>query len=139
MILGLGIDVVEISRVARAWERFEDRFARRILHPDELAWFMRLRSAKIQYLASRFAAKEAAVKALGTGFSAGISPADIAVKNLPAGNPDVRLYNRARDRFNDLGADRIHISLMHGRETVAAVVIVESTPPDPALSKKEPR
>ena len=126
MILGLGLDVVEISRISRSWEQFGLRFARKILHPDELISLENLRGTRVQFLASRFAAKEAAVKALGTGFSQGVFPTDIAVANLPGGRPELLLYNEAKKRFDGLGADRTHLSLTHGRETVAAVVIFEA-------------
>ena len=127
MILGLGLDVVEISRVSRTWEKFGSRFARRILHPDELASLERLQGAKVQFLASRFAVKEATVKALGTGFSQGVLPTDIAVRTLPGGRPELVLCNEAVKRFHGLGANRTHLSLTHGRETVAAVVIIENS------------
>ena len=128
MILGLGLDIVEISRIAHAWERFEDRFAKRILHADELSHFYGLNSTKIQFLASRFAVKEATVKALGTGFSNGISPPDIAVVTLPGGQPALRLYSKAKERFDHMNANRMHVSLTHGKETTTAVVILESIP-----------
>lgn len=124
MILGLGIDVTEISRVRRLWEKFGLRFAEKILHPDELA---ALRVPETQFLASRFAAKEAAVKALGTGFSNGITPLSIAVSTRAGGRPAIRFHGQAEERFRLLGATCAHISLTHGKETVAAVVILEKT------------
>lgn len=127
MILGLGLDVAEISRIARIWEKYGMRFADKILHPDELGNLTAMTGGKVQFLASRFAAKEAAAKALGTGFSDGVLPTDIAVKNLPGGRPELRLNSRARERFAELGAARAHLSLTHGRETVAAVVILETS------------
>ena len=128
MILGLGLDVVEISRIKQTWERFGDRFAQRILHADELSRFTHLNSTIVQFLASRFAAKEAAVKALGTGFSNGIAPSDIAVITLPGGKPELQLHNQAQRQYNDMKANRVHLSLTHGKETVAAVVILECIP-----------
>lgn len=122
MILGLGIDITEISRVTRLWLKYGERFARRVLHPEEIT---ALRPPEAQFLASRFAAKEAAVKALGTGFSKDILPRDIAVATLPSGQPELRLHNAAKRRFTELGASRAHVSLTHGKETVAAVVILE--------------
>lgn len=128
MILGLGLDVTEISRIARVWEKFGIRFAQKILHPDEAARLDQLGGSKAQFLASRFAAKEAAVKALGTGFSQGVLPTDIAVASLPGGRPALQLHGRAREQFRRMGADTIHVSLTHGKETVAAVVIFEKQP-----------
>ncbi len=130
MILGLGLDVVEKSRIARVWERYGPRFADRILHPDEVARLESLNGSEVQFLASRFAAKEAAVKALGTGFSRGILPVHIAIATLPDGRPQLRLYAEAQKRMQELRADRVHISLTHGRETVAAIVILEDCPVD---------
>ncbi|SBV93326.1 Holo-(acyl-carrier-protein) synthase [uncultured delta proteobacterium] len=127
MILGLGLDVTELSRIARVWDKFGIRFAQKILHPDEMARLEQLGGSKVQFLASRFAAKEAAVKALGTGFSEGVLPVDIAVASLPGGRPVLQLHGMARERFQRMGADTTHLSLTHGRETVAAVVIFERT------------
>lgn len=127
MILGLGLDVTELSRITRAWDKFGVRFAQKILHPDEMARLDLPGGSKAQFLASRFAAKEAAVKALGTGFSEGVLPMDIAVVSLPGGRPALQLHGQARERFHRMGADTIHLSLTHGRETVAAVVIIEKT------------
>jgi len=130
MILGLGLDIVEKSRIIRIWERYGTRFADKILHADEIARMETLHGSEVQFLASRFAAKEAAVKALGTGFSLGIFPTHIAVSNLPDGRPQLLLYAEAHTRMQKLGASRAHISLTHGRETVAAVVILEDGPAD---------
>lgn len=127
MILGLGLDITELSRIARSWERFGMRFAEKILHPEEIARFAELSASKTAFLASRFAAKEAAVKALGTGFSGGILPTDIAVRSGPSGKPALAFSGKAEERARQLGASRLHISLTHGRETVAAVVVLEGT------------
>ncbi|CAK7033538.1 MAG: Holo-[acyl-carrier-protein] synthase [Desulfovibrio sp.] len=125
MILGLGLDVTELSRISRSWERFGMRFAEKILHPDELAHFTKLSASRAVFLASRFAVKEAAVKALGTGFSGGISPTDISVLPDSSGKPVLRLSGKAGERANERGAAQFHVSLTHGKETVAAVVILE--------------
>jgi holo-[acyl-carrier protein] synthase len=122
MIRGLGIDVVELSRMASSWERFGERLAKRLLRPEEMN---AMRAPEARYLASRFAMKEAAVKALGTGFAEGITPMDIAVRSLPSGQPELLFFGAAAQRCRTLGAVRIHASLTHGRETVAAVVILE--------------
>lgn len=123
MILGVGLDIVELSRIRRAWARFGTRFVEKILHPDEIA---SLREPVVPYLAARFAAKEAAVKALGTGFRQGIAPVDIAVTNLPCGKPVLHFYGNAAERVTDIGATLASISLTHGKETAAAVVILEA-------------
>ncbi|MDR3073485.1 MAG: holo-ACP synthase [Deltaproteobacteria bacterium] len=125
MILGLGLDVVEVSRIARSWEKFGERFAHKVLHPLEQERAGRAGAAAAQFLASRFAAKEAAVKALGTGFSQGIRPVDICVESMPGGRPVLRLFGKAEERLREMGVVRAHLSLTHGKETVAAVVILE--------------
>lgn len=126
MIVGLGIDIAEISRIAKAWERHGQRFAARVLHPAELAC---LPPSPVAFLAARFAAKEAAVKALGTGFSQGIGPRDIEVRPLPTGQPQLVLHGKAATRLATLGATAAHVSLTHGRDTAAAVVVLERHTP----------
>ena len=123
MIVGLGLDVVELSRMQRSWERFGMRIAKRILCPEELRC---LQKPETRFLASRFAAKEAAVKALGTGFSQGITLVDIAVRQLPSGQPQLVLFNRAAARCAGMGVRRMHLSITHGKEIAAAVVILET-------------
>jgi holo-[acyl-carrier protein] synthase len=137
MIIGLGLDLVEIARIEHAWRRFGLKFAERILHPLELAQLRRAfgaqpspapeapRNASLRnFLAARFAAKEAAVKALGTGFSSGIGFKDMYVKNLPSGQPELFLLNTALARMLELGASEALLSLTHSRDTAAAVVIL---------------
>lgn len=124
MIVGIGIDIVELDRIAAAWERFGERFARRILHPDEVKRLPH--NAPVAFLAGRFAVKEAAVKALGTGFSAGIGPRDIEVRPLPGGAPGIAMHGAAALRLQTLGAKGLHVSLTHGRDTAAAVVVLEA-------------
>lgn len=125
MILGLGLDVTELSRITRSWERFGMRFAEKILHADEFARFQELSTSKTAFLASRFAAKEAAVKALGTGFTDGIAPIDIAIVPDISGKPLLKFFGKAEEKMHQIGATHVHVSLTHGKETVAAVVILE--------------
>ena len=122
MIVGIGIDVAEIDRLERLWERYGLKIAQKILHPLELEVMPKSPAA---FLASRFAAKEAAVKALGTGFSEGISQHDIYVKSLPSGKPEIFFINAALERFKLLGADAALLSLSHGKNIAAAVVVIE--------------
>lgn len=122
MIIGLGIDLVELARIRRSWERFGLRFAEKILHPVELSMLPR---NPVEFLASRFAAKEAAVKALGTGFAAGITVRDVYVASLVSGAPQICFSNGAQERISLLGVTRSHLSLTHARDTAAAVVILE--------------
>lgn len=122
MIIGLGIDIAELDRIGASYRRFGDKFCRRILTPAE---FLLLPANPVAYLASRFAAKEAAVKALGTGFSGGITFQDIEVLSEPTGKPLLHLHNQARQRAADLGVRQTHLSISHGRDNAVAVVVLE--------------
>ncbi len=130
MIIGLGIDVTELDRIARSWERFGVRFASKILTPCEMQIMpQRSDTAAINYLAARFAAKEAAVKALGTGFSNGVTCKDFEVRKLESGKPFLTLHGTALEISRQLGVAHTHISLTHGRDVAAAVVIFEGNFP----------
>ena len=122
MIVGLGVDVVELDRVQAAHKKFARRFERRILTLEEASV---MPSNPVAFLASRFAAKEAAVKALGTGFSSGITLHHIQIQKDPSGQVHVCFTGPARARFEALGAHRAHLSLSHGRNTAVAVVVLE--------------
>lgn len=123
MIMGLGIDIVELDRISRMLERHGEAFLRKVLTPEEL---LHVPTQATAFVAARFAAKEAAVKALGTGFSHGIGLHHIAVHKSSTGQPELRLYGPAAARMASLGATRAHLSLTHGRDTAAAVVILEA-------------
>lgn len=122
MIQGIGVDLVEVSRVSGVIDRHGERFLRRIYTPMELE---KVHGTRAQYLAARFAAKEAAFKALGTGWGAGVRWVDVEVDNLPSGQPILNLHGRARERAEALGADRYHISISHTAEYALAQVILE--------------
>lgn len=123
MIIGLGTDIVDMERIERISARFGARFASRILHPEELARWRK--SPRASFLAGRFAAKEALVKALGTGFSKGIWLSDILIRKGSNGEPVAHLNGAALERFNALGGERIHVSISHDRHSAMAVVIFE--------------
>lgn len=123
MILGIGIDLIEVDRVGKSAERFGDRFLRRIYHPRELE---QTRGDRVQYLAARFAVKEALFKALGTGWAAGIRWVDVEVENLPSGQPVLKLHGEAAARAETIGAGRMHVSITHTAGYAAAVVVLES-------------
>jgi holo-[acyl-carrier protein] synthase len=122
MIAGLGIDVVEIDRIQHSLTRFGAHFLQRVLTKKERA---ALPATPASYVAARFAAKEAAVKALGTGFAQGITLQDIEIVNGSMGEPCMSLHGAAQQRMQTLGATRIYVSLTHSRQTAAAVVILE--------------
>lgn len=122
MIVGLGIDVVELDRVKSAYENFGHRFVSRILTQREVQL---LPENPVAYLASRFAVKEAGVKALGTGFSQGITLKHLEVAKDRKGPVQLIFSGPARSRFEFLGGRKIHLSLSHGRDTAVAVVVLE--------------
>ena len=123
MIVGVGVDIAELDRIAKSYARFGAKFSAKILNQSELD---RLPANVIPYLASRFAAKEAAVKALGTGFSGGITFQDIEVASDPLGKPLILFHNKALQRCRELHVNRAHISLSHSRENAVAMVILEA-------------
>jgi holo-[acyl-carrier protein] synthase len=122
MIKGLGLDVTELDRIAKVYERHGGRFLDKILTPAERE---ALPKQAVPYLAARFAAKEAGAKALGTGFRQGITYRHFQVEADSLGKPVLRLIGPALDRARTLGATRWHLSLTHGRDVAAAVVILE--------------
>ena len=122
MIIGLGTDIVDMERIEKIAERFGERFAGHILHPEELDEWRE--SPRVTFLAGRFAAKEALVKALGTGFSQGIWLADILVRKGVNGEPEVILSGAALERFQALGGGAVHVSISHDRHSAMAVVIL---------------
>lgn len=122
MIIGVGVDIAELERIARSYSRFGDTFSSRILTPAEMAL---VPANAIPFLASRFAAKEAAVKALGTGFSGGITFQDIEVRSDALGKPLLFFHNQAELRCRALGVRTAHITLSHSRENAVAMVILE--------------
>lgn len=123
MIIGVGLDLVELCRVRAVYDKFGERFCRRILTPGELT---KMPHRPLEYLASRFAAKEAGVKALGTGFSLGITFQHLEVSADNMGKPLLLMYGPAGTRAAEMGAQKVHLSISHGRDTAVAVVILET-------------
>ncbi len=125
MIVGIGIDVVEIVRIDKMFADKGDRMLHRLFTDAELS-YISLKAFPGQHLAARLAAKEAAYKALnGNELARGIGWRDIEVFSRPDGSPELRLHGKAAERFAELGGVSLHVSLTHSRETAAAVVIVE--------------
>ena len=124
MITGIGIDIIEISRMERWLEN--SKLLERYFHGDELQFaFSRSKNAA-QSLAARFAAKEAFGKALGTGL-AQIALKDIMVLNRENGKPYIHLKDTAQKAFEKSGAAKAHISLSHERENAIAMIVLEGT------------
>lgn len=126
MILGIGTDLVEIERIAQSVERLGERFAKRILTTHELDRWQSLNqlSQANAFLAKRFAAKEAAVKALGTGIGKGVSFQHFTVKNKPSGQPYLEVDESIKSRFK---SEPIwHLTLTDERKYAQAFVILEA-------------
>ncbi|MSU34153.1 MAG: holo-[acyl-carrier-protein] synthase [Pedosphaera sp.] len=129
MILGIGIDVIEVSRVTASFQRFGDRFLTRILRPNEIA-YCTSHSQPGPFLAARFAAKEAVSKAFGTGIGSELGWQDIEVVRLPSGQPIVELHGSGRELLARRGGQTLHLTLTHTALYAAAVAILEGTPID---------
>ncbi|GAB7080682.1 holo-[acyl-carrier-protein] synthase [Megalodesulfovibrio paquesii] len=126
MIVGLGLDICELDRVRTALDRHGERFLRKILTPGEYAGLPNgCEAVRVAYVAARFAAKEAAAKALGTGFRDGLTFQCLEVRSLPSGKPELALLDRGQELADALGATGAHLSLTHGRDTACAVVVLE--------------
>lgn len=123
MIIGLGLDITELDRIERSLKRFGERFVSKILTAEEISLIPQ--KNPVPYLAARFAAKEAAVKALGTGFADGICLHSIEIRKNERGAPKLILLDKALERSRELGVNKVMISLTHGRDSAVAVVILE--------------
>jgi holo-[acyl-carrier protein] synthase len=125
MIVGTGIDVVEVPRVAAAMQRFGRRFVERIFTENEIRYCDSKANPAERY-AARFAAKEAGMKALGTGWNHGVRWRDLEVQRARGGRPTLVLSGKAAEFAKQLGAVRTQISLTHTRAEAIAHVILES-------------
>jgi holo-[acyl-carrier protein] synthase len=124
MIVGLGVDIAEVDRMQAAIERRGETFLKRVFTPGEIAYCERHR-AKFERYAARFAAKEATMKALGTGWGDGVRWVDLEVKRDAKGKPTVVLSGRAREIADRMGVRNISLSLTHSGNTAFAQVIFE--------------
>src|SRR5881398_1127373 len=125
MILGIGIDIIEVARIAGSYERFGDRFLNRILHPNEISYCLSHKTPG-PFLAARFAAKEAISKAFGTGIGAQLGWRDMEVGRKESGEPFVILHGAGQELLEGRGARLLLISLSHTQAHAAAVAILES-------------
>lgn len=124
MIHGVGTDVVQVSRMEAVWQRHGERFARRTLMPEELLWFTRTRNP-VRFLAMHFAAKEAIVKALGTGFRFGMWVRDTGFVPDQRGKPCVIFSGRGSAVCADFGVGAVHVSLTDEAGLVVAMAVAE--------------
>lgn len=124
MIVGSGIDLVEIARIQQSLERFGSRFLNRVYTEAEQAYCLRKRKSA-ESLAARFAAKEAGAKALGTGISRGVNWLEIEVTREPGGRPSLRFHGRAAQIAAQLGVAHTALSLTHTGDLAMASVLLE--------------
>jgi holo-[acyl-carrier protein] synthase len=125
MIVGLGIDLVSVPRIAGVLERHGERFLARILTPAERAYVLRYKDPR-ERMAGRWAAKEAAFKALGTGLADGMRWHDAEILPEAGGKPVLRFTGKAAERARELGARNVQISISHCIEMAMAQVILEA-------------
>src|SRR6266545_4098856 len=121
MGLLLGIDLAEVGRVAAVLDRWGDRFLMRVFEPGELSRGRRRPRSFAEHVAGRFAGKEAAMKALGTGWR-GLAFREITVRRGPSGKPVMQFHGRALERARQLKVLTAEVSITHTSETAAAVV-----------------
>jgi len=119
-MFSVGVDIVEIPRIARALDRWGDRFLNKIYTPAEIACC----KGGVQELAARFAAKESVSKALGTGIR-GIRWREMEILAEPSGKPLVRLHGGAKEVADELGLRHFEVSLSHSRELAVALVVAD--------------
>ena len=124
MVLGIGTDLAEVSRIEHSISQFGERFLARIYSVREREYALSKANAA-ERLAARFAAKEAGMKAIGTGWSHGVTWHDFEVVNAASGRPSLRLSGRAEELANRMGVNRISLSLTHTASLAFAVVILE--------------
>jgi holo-[acyl-carrier protein] synthase len=125
MIVGMGIDVAEVKRIQTVIESQKERFLRRVYTLDEIAYCEQFKN-KFERYAGRFAAKEAAMKALGTGWSRGVRWVDVEVVRKRGGPPTISLKGEAKTIADALGVKNIALSITHTAEQALAQVIFES-------------
>lgn len=125
MIVGTGVDIADVARIAASIERFGRRFTERVFTADEIR-YCESKTNKAERYAARFAAKEAAMKAIGTGWRHGVTWRDIEVRRVPGGRPTVVFTGVAREFFGKVSATRAHLSITHTTQFAMAQVILES-------------
>ena len=124
-IVGTGIDLVEVPRIAASIERFGDRFLERVFTADEIR-YCRAKANFAERFAARFAAKEAGLKAIGTGWRRGVAWREVEVRREPSGRPLLHYSGRAAEFASQLGVVRTQLSLSHTKEHAIASVVLEA-------------
>ena len=121
-ILGIGTDIIEVARIGQMIDKHDELFLRRVFTPLEIEYCGGRKSA-IQHYAGRWAAKEAALKALGTGWSRGIKWTDMEVANLMGGKPELKIHGVANEIATEMGIREMQISISHCRSFAVAYVV----------------
>jgi holo-[acyl-carrier protein] synthase len=124
MILGTGIDIIEVARIRTSLEKFGERFGQRILLPDEIAYCLSHKTPA-PFVAVRFAAKEAISKAFGTGIGASLGWQDMEICKKESGEPFVVLHGKGKKLFESRGAKQLLVSLSHTQNYAAATAVLE--------------
>jgi holo-[acyl-carrier protein] synthase len=124
MIVGTGIDIAEVPRVAEAIERFGQRFVGRVFTEAEIR-YCESKANRVERYAARFAAKEAGMKALGTGWNHGVRWRDVEVQRQPGGRPTLAFHGKAAEFATKMGVTNIALSLTHTADQAMAQVILE--------------
>lgn len=138
MIFGIGVDVLEAARVKKVHDRFGDHFVKRLLLDGERAQMERTRR-KERFLAMRFAAKEAIVKAMGTGFAHGVWIRDVGVVQNAWGKPEVVYSARGEKMRRKLGIGDGHVTLTDEGGLIVAVAVLEKAATSPATRRRAAR
>jgi holo-[acyl-carrier protein] synthase len=125
VIVGIGIDIEEVARIRDAIERHGTRFVNRIFTPAEIAYVER-KANRYERYAARFAAKEAGMKAIGTGWRRGVRWLDFEVANLQSGRPTLKMHGAAAQLAEGLGVRNVALSLTHTAQQGMAIVILET-------------
>ncbi len=125
MIVGTGVDLCEVDRIRKSIERFGQRFVERVYTAKEIAYVER-KANKYERYAARFAAKEAGMKAIGTGWRGGITWHDFEVTNLPSGRPTLAFHGVAAKVAERLGVKQAALSMTHTREMAMAMLVLEA-------------
>lgn len=123
-----GVDIIEIGRMEKAFGTSGDSFRDKVFTPDEIAYCEGRKAVRFQSYAARFAAKEAVSKAFGTGISQGINWTDIEVVKDPLGKPAVKLKGKAEEKYREIGAVDMSLSLSHCESHAVAYVTIQTNP-----------
>ena len=124
MIVGTGVDLCEVPRIRHSIERFGSKFTERVFTPREIAYVER-KANKYERYAARFAAKEAGMKAIGTGWRRGVTWHDFEVTNLPSGKPTLAFHGVAAKVAERMGVRNVALSMTHTAETAMAMLVLE--------------